>query len=180
MQRAGIFILAVLIIGLAVPAAEAQDLQVIVSGQANIFGSGHCPGAACTPNPGGGGGGEPPVQIQLTSGTSRILTLAAAGMVKCADVPGNGPDGGTQATGGTNICSHNGVSGITYGPESGLQGSGKTMFLVGVFLGDSEPQDPAPARLDFSATSLTDPDHNRFGEDFLELRPLPGADLLHR
>lgn len=45
------------------------------------------------------------------------------------------------------------------------------MFLVGVFLDDSEPQDPAPVRLDFSATVLTDPSNNRYGEHFLELRP---------
>ena len=54
-----------------------------------------------------------------------------------------GPDGGTQCSGnGTDITSYKGISGVIH--------ARKTMFLVGVFLTDAEPADPAPARLDFS------------------------------
>jgi len=54
----------------------------------------------------------------------------------------NGPDGNGFATGNTDILSFGGISGIVH--------DSKTMFLVGVFLSDQEPTDPAPERLDFS------------------------------
>ena len=40
------------------------------------------------------------------------------------------------------------------------------MYLVGVFLTDAEPSDPAPPRLDFSSTAL--------GHDFATLAPAIG------
>jgi hypothetical protein len=49
------------------------------------------------------------------------------------------------------------------GGISGVQHGELTLFLVGVFLDDDEPGDPAPPRLDFSNDALTD--------DFLELAP---------
>jgi hypothetical protein len=100
-------------------------------------------------------------------GTDRQLTIiSATGTVACDtdSSHNNGPDGGKHGTAATHICSYDGVSGIMYGPE--LEPKGKTMFLVGVFLGDAEPQDPAPPRLDFSETALT--------EHFLSLSPRLG------
>jgi hypothetical protein len=62
----------------------------------------------------------------------------------------NGPDGGPHAGGSTNIDSASGVSGIIQ--------TGATMFLIGVFTDGTNPTDPAPPPLDFSAgaTAFTD------------------------
>ncbi|MCB0612243.1 MAG: gliding motility-associated C-terminal domain-containing protein, partial [Phaeodactylibacter sp.] len=60
--------------------------------------------------------------------------------------------GGYFSGGSTDIHSYDGVSGIIH--------NGKTMFLAGVFLDDSSPMDPAPARLDFTGS-----------DNFAELSP---------
>lgn len=52
----------------------------------------------------------------------------------------NGPEG--DLFGPTDVESFEGISGIVDGHNG--------MFLVGVFLSDSAPSDPAPARLDFT------------------------------
>jgi len=54
----------------------------------------------------------------------------------------------------TDILSYAGIAGII---------SDRRMFLVGVFLNNNEPSDPAPIRLDFRQTALT--------ESFTELYP---------
>jgi uncharacterized protein (TIGR03437 family) len=54
-----------------------------------------------------------------------------------------GVSGGADGDGcysNTNVSSYHGISGIIH--------QNKTMFLVGVFLSDAEPADPAPTRLD--------------------------------
>jgi hypothetical protein len=52
----------------------------------------------------------------------------------------NGPEG--DGIGGTDVESFEGISGIVNDHNG--------MFLVGVFLSDAEPADPAPERLDFT------------------------------
>jgi hypothetical protein len=55
----------------------------------------------------------------------------------------NGPDG---SAGATSVAGHGGISGIQ---------APSTIFLVGVFLDDTEPTDPSPAALNFDSTGFT-------------------------
>lgn len=128
--------------------AAAGSTQV-VKGTANIFGAGH----ELAPQPGGGGAGQLPVLWSLPPGAGRVVTITcAAGQVipRLSDGIANGPGG--DGYGPTDVQSYGGISGIVNAHNG--------MFLVGVFLTDAVPTDPAPERLDF-----TD------GEDFTELAP---------
>lgn len=126
-----------------------QKDTLIVSGTANIFGAGH----ATAPDPGGGGGGVLPPKVSFSVDAGKILIFpSVTGIVDCCSgTQPNGPDGNTRS--GTNINSFDGISGII--------NNDKRMFLVGVFLDDSEPLDPAPNRLNFTGA-----------DDFTELSPL--------
>lgn len=129
--------------------ASLGDALLEVLATANIFGAGHDE----LPQPGGGGDGTPPVEIQLAPGSSRVVIISNAegSVIPISDIGlANGAAG--AGYGITDIESHGGISGILHG--------GNTMFLVGVFLTDDEPADPAPERLDFT-------DH----EDFETLEP---------
>ncbi|HWN71807.1 MAG TPA: hypothetical protein VNM90_29415, partial [Haliangium sp.] len=111
--------------------------QLTVSSTANIFGAGH----ASPPNPGGGGAGTLPPSVAVSGGT--VTFPFVTGMISCCGPAGMvSADGGSHASGNTDITSYQGISGITH--------TGKTMFLVGVFLDDAVPSDPAPAALDVS------------------------------
>jgi PEP-CTERM motif-containing protein len=127
------------------PAALATTLTI--PGDANIFGAGH----ASAPAPGGGGAGELPVEFDLgfSAGTGVVLTFSSVtGSVTLNNGSGNNandPDGiGSASDIGVN--SFDGISGVV-GPNAG--------FLAGVFLGPSEPADPAPLRLDFTVISTS-------------------------
>jgi hypothetical protein len=111
---------------------------------ANIFGAGH----AVPPEPDGGGGGVLPTVYYLPSGANRVITFSGiTGTVSCCEggLFPNGPDGLRDSS--TDVASWDGVSGIVH--ES------SKMFLAGVFLGDSEPADPAPLRLNCTDDSFT-------------------------
>ena len=128
----------------ALGAATAQATVITVDGTDNIFGAGHS-GAAATPDPGGGGGGTAPPSFVFAAGVNQVITFSSVtGTVSCCSGGGgfNGPDGGSAASGTTDITSYNGISGILH--------DNRTMFLVGVFTSDTEPSDPAPLRLRFS------------------------------
>lgn len=124
----------------------------VVAATANIFGAGRDE----APAPGGGGGGTVPPVWELPSGSTIVIVPCVAGEVTpfTGQPLRNGAAGDRQGAGGenTDVTSYEGISGIVN------QGNG--MFLVGVFLTDAEPSDPAAPRLDF-----TD------GEDFEELAP---------
>ncbi|MCX6629709.1 MAG: BACON domain-containing carbohydrate-binding protein, partial [Candidatus Solibacter sp.] len=98
-----------------------------------------------------------PPSVRLAAGTGRSVTVTnATGTVRCASSAANGPDGGTECSAnGTDLTSYQGIAGVIH--------TRKTMFLVGVFLTDAEPADPAPPRLDFSNN-----------EGFATLSPLIG------
>jgi hypothetical protein len=138
MKTRKLILTTLLIAAICLAAVCVQAATLAVDGQSNIFGAGH----AVAPNPGGGGAGILPPSYTLPSGTGRILTFSSiTGIVSCG--PGsNGADGGPYASGNTDILSYGGISGII--------NNDATMFLVGVFLNDDEPIDPAPARLDFT------------------------------
>ncbi|MEO5989480.1 MAG: hypothetical protein ABIU54_13295 [Candidatus Eisenbacteria bacterium] len=140
-------------------AAAASAADLTVPGQANIFGAGH----AVPPAPGGELGGVLPPSYSFAAGAGQVLTFSSVtGTVTCCSSDlityGTGPDGGPWATGTTDITSYGGVSGIVHGS--------RTMFLVGVFLTEAEPTDPAPARLDFSAGA--------YGDGFSAIAPAIG------
>jgi Ca2+-binding RTX toxin-like protein len=133
----------------------AQGATLTVDGVDNIFGAGH----AVAPAPGGDGGGTLPPTVSFAANSGQILTFSSVtGLVGCAGFAGNGPDGDCfpASFAGNDINSTGGISGI-------LDDNGNNMYLVGVFLDDSEPTDPAPARLDFSSAGLT--------HDFTTLSP---------
>lgn len=124
----------------------------LVPGTANIFGAGR----DVAPAPGGGEGGTLPPVWELPSSATLVTISCATGSVTpfTGQPHRNGPDGDRQGAGGANtdVTSFEGISGIVN------QGNG--MFLVGVFLTDAVPSDPAPPRLDFTDS-----------EDFEELAP---------
>lgn len=122
------------------PTQTPDPSLVVVPATANIFGAGH----DRAPAPGGGGGGTLPPLWPLPSGAARIVTFPSVNgeVTPNSDVDDyNGPGGDEQGR-PTIIESFGGISGIVH------QTNG--MFLVGVFLTDDEPADPAPARLDFT------------------------------
>jgi hypothetical protein len=121
---------------------ESAPRQVLAT--ANIFGAGY----SSAPGPGGGGAGTLPPGWHLAAGSNRIVTLPRiTGTVTpiVNSAPNNGPEGNGE--GPTDVESWQGISGIVHARNA--------MFLVGVFVGDAEPQLPAPSRLDFS-------EHDRF------------------
>lgn len=109
--------------------------------RANIFGAGRDE----PPDPGGGGGGVLPPVWQLPARSSRIVTLPSV-TGKVIPITGhseaNGPEGDGGAIGTTDVKSFKGISGIV--------DRRNRMFLVGVFLTDAPPSNPAPPRLDFT------------------------------
>lgn len=123
------------------------QIDLLINAKANIFGA----GKNVPPDPGGGGGGILPVEIDISNWTDYITFSNVIGAVDPWGYGSyNGPDGGTSFY--TDLNSYEGISGIIHGQ--------KYMFLVGVFLTDSIPSDPAPQRLDFSTT-----------DNFAELSP---------
>ena len=123
----------------------SQDPTLLkVSATANIFGAGH----ELMPQPGGGGGGTVPPVYVLPSGSGHTVRFedVSGSVIPIADVGlENGPEG--AGGGRTDIESTGGISGIVHATN--------TMFLVGVFLTDDEPADPAPERLDVSDETFT-------------------------
>ena len=105
-----------------------------------------------------GRGGRLPARITLVAGGGYITFSAVKGKVGCAGAGVQaGPDGGTCAGGNTDILAANGIAGVV--------DHEKTQFLVGVFLGNTNPVRP-PARLDFSDAGE--------GSSFAQLSPTLG------
>lgn len=124
--------------------ASTDPALLTVAATANIFGAGH----ELMPQPAGGGGGTEPPLYRLPSGTGRTVHFedVAGTVIPIVDVGlENGPEG--AGGGRTDIESTGGISGIVHDTN--------TMFLVGVFLTDDEPADPAPERLDVTDESFT-------------------------
>ncbi|MAW59287.1 MAG: hypothetical protein CMJ94_00475 [Planctomycetes bacterium] len=118
-----------------------------VDGRANIYGSGH----AAPEDPGGGGPGLLPVEVAVPEDAGWFTVGGVTGQVGCCGPNGamNGADGGSLYN--TGVQAWDGIASIG--------GTGRQMFLVGVFVGPDEPADPAPTGLSFS------------NYDFAELSP---------
>lgn len=146
LRRVGVIAFFALFINwVLLPTASATTLTV--PADANIFGSGHSAPAA----PGGGGAGELPTEFTLgfTAGSGIVLTFSSVtGSVTVNNGSGtnfNDPDGVGSAS-GIDVNSFDGVSGVVASTAG---------FLAGVFLGPSEPSDPAPLRLDFTVIGVS-------------------------
>jgi hypothetical protein len=130
-----------------------------VPATANIFAA----GLDAPPAPGGGGGGVlPPVSV-LPTGQSRVVTFPrVTGRVNPITMypDWNGPDG--DKIGPTDVRSFQGISGIVHRNNG--------MFLVGVFLTDAPPSNPARPRFDFSAFEAADSEQ-WVGQEFDRLAP---------
>jgi hypothetical protein len=123
------------------PGAIIVQQVLQVSAKANVFAAGH----AKPEDPGGGGAGVMPPFVKFPAGAGKILTFTTvSGQVSCCGGGStfNGPDGGTSYQ--TSILPYKGISGIT--------DTKRNMFLVGVFVSDAEPKDPAPKALDVTGT----------------------------
>ncbi|HUQ94464.1 MAG TPA: choice-of-anchor C family protein [Bryobacteraceae bacterium] len=89
-----------------------------------------------------------PPSYRFSAGPGKVLTVSnVTGSTGCTPSDTAPPDGGGNCAAGTNITSFNGISGIVH--------DSKALFLVGVFLDDSTPQNPAPPRLNVSNESFT-------------------------
>lgn len=137
-----------------------------VPATANIFAAGLDAPTA----PGGGGGGVlPPVSV-LPKGPSRVVTFPrVTGRVNPISMypDWNGPAG--DKIGPTDVRSFQGISGIVHRTNG--------MFLVGVFLTNAPPSNPAPPRLDFSAFDSADSEQ-WVGQEFDKLAPEIGQTFL--
>lgn len=123
-------------------ATVRSQTTVSVSGAANIFGAGF----ASPPAPAGHGAGVLPTEYSLPGAVSSLTFSAVTGTITFGSAGGyNGPDGGTGYSGLTAVSSVNNLSGINY--------SGRTAFLLGVFIGSTEPSGSAPATLSYTTTS---------------------------
>ena len=134
---------------------EVPDI-LTVSGFCNIFAA----GLDMPVSPGGGGSGRLPIEWPLPEGARRIVSFPmVTGEIfgRVGQAPANGPGGETVI--GTDVESYAGISGIVHG--------NKAMFLVGVFLSDDTPADPAPKRLDFTDNEDFDLLKPEIGQTFL-------------
>lgn len=122
----------------ATPSPTLGPSQLLVSSRANIFGAGR----DTPPAPDGGGEGVLPPEWPLSPGSALVTFPSVTGKVNpvVMERDFNGPGG--DHIGPTDIESYQGISGIVNAKNA--------MFVVGVFLTDDPPSDPAPPRLDFT------------------------------
>ena len=130
---------------LAPPTATSTTTSIATSvrvdARMNIYGA----DKLIPPDPAGGGGGKLPAEISFPAqpGQTLIISSVEGTVSGYSDGCGyNGADGGPFCTGKTHIKDYGGISGIVHGD--------KTMFLVGVFLDDTGPTDPAPKTLGYT------------------------------
>lgn len=123
--------------GVEAPGSGLTDVTLTVDAVANIYGAGH----DVPPDPGGGGGGALPPAYEFPAMGGQILQFSSVTGTISADggITFNGPDG---SRGPISVRPWDGISGI--------KDSRGGFYLVGVFLTDVEPHDPAPGAKDFS------------------------------
>jgi hypothetical protein len=146
----GVLVFAIVCISSSAQRARSADayqkgvanFTVVVDAAGNVF-------AAGVGGLKANGGGKKPTVLQLNNMRNGVVWFPSVlGKVSCCgNSPGtfNGPEGGTNAGGVTDIQSSGGISGII--------DQKRTMFLVGVFVGYPGPSAPGPARLDVTYDS---------------------------
>lgn len=118
------------------PASQTSVLSVTVPAASNVFAVGV---GGLKAN----GGGKKPVVVPFQPFKKQVVSFTSVlGKVSCCSGGDtyNGPEGGTNAGGSTDILSSGGISGII--------DHNRTMFLVGVFVGSPAPAAPGPERKD--------------------------------
>jgi hypothetical protein len=135
----------------------ANTVILGISGQANIWGAGH------TGLPSGTGGGIEPPMVRFQANSNQVLVFTSvSGLINIGVTPGgyafgdHGPDGDADSPYGDLYTAVDGISGYT--------DSNRVATLVGVFLDDTEPANPAPGSLDFT-------DSGTMGHIFSSLAP---------
>lgn len=131
---------------LAAAAVGTAQGTVTVPSKADLFYA----GLGAVPSPGLENGGVLPVVERLPSGADRVLTIThAAGSLNWGPgSPDFGADGdltGNTLGGVTNVKGYRGISGIHMLKDQ--------LFLAGVFLGNAQQKEPAPARLSMADAS---------------------------
>lgn len=142
------------------PPLASLDERIVIPGTANIFAAGRSPFGIISAGPGGGGAGTLPPGWRLPPGSDRVVTFpSVTGRINpWVDYPyKNGPAGDHRHD--TDVESLEGISGIV----ADRNGS----FLVGVFLTEERPSDPAPPRLDVSKPPPSDLVTPLIGQVFL-------------
>lgn len=134
-------------------------VQLIVPGQANIYGAGKTvlPGSFDETSFDGTGGGVLPTEFRFMEKSGRFLTFpGVTGSLSVGypfDKSNFGPDGFEITDDYSRAIDY-------YCGISGIYHDSRRKYLVGVFLNDNEPVSGAPARLEFSG-----------GGEFLEISP---------
>ena len=138
--------------------------SITVDGQANIYGAGQ----SVAPAPGGGGEGLLPPSITLEQTESlrkNVLIFSSInGEISCTTTNlYNNADGANHCLGRTETESLNGLSGIQ---------ANRSMFLVGVFLSDTEPSPPVPQAFiylnNYNSEEPPETNHEQFGYDYYD------------
>lgn len=134
--RAVVAIVTVAVVGYghALPASADPPVSTSVSAQTVLFNAGHASGPVA---------GTSPTAFAVSAWSEDVTFSFVTGSTTCyTGCPASGPDGGPSSV---NINSLAGISGVIDATPN------KNMLaLMGVFLDDSEPADPAPPRLDFT------------------------------
>ncbi|HZW10536.1 MAG TPA: hypothetical protein VFF69_11595 [Phycisphaerales bacterium] len=135
--------LAIVVVG-GLAAAASADV-VSIDARAAIFDAGRSAPTL---------GGLLPPMLEIPAGAEYVTFSDVSGLVRAHPVlQWAGPDGNSATLNDTDINSYLGISGLVHP---------RTLPLVAVFLGEAEPENPAPARMDFYA----------IGSEFTELTPL--------
>lgn len=131
------------------------DASISVLGQANIYGAGR----ELAPDPGDGGGGFLPPGWLLPEGTEGVVTFTISGEISPIAGRVEQHDANGNPYYETRTDSYKGISGIRH--------KKRQMFLVGVFLSDAPPREPAPPDLDFTTPPANDRIAPILGQVFL-------------
>jgi hypothetical protein len=76
----------------------------------------------------------------------------------CSSCEPESPDGGSLSFGSTGITAFNGIAGVTF--------ADRTLFVVGVFVGDDQPTQPDDAVVDLSGADDEETQEPELGEPF--------------
>jgi PEP-CTERM motif len=136
-----------LLAGLLLFSLPAAAAVLTVPADANIFAAGQLSTEGFAPGGGGSGSLPPMIDLNTLKEPETIVFGDIGGLVSCcALTPGayTSPDGGIAPNSLFPSTDVNSVGGI-----SGIQFTGRQMFLVGVFLDDSTPSGGAPPRLTY-------------------------------
>jgi hypothetical protein len=126
----------ILISGLVFFAVNAFSDTLTVQATADIYAAGHA-SLPATIFP-----GDFAPSDAFTAGPNQVLTFSSViGAVGCNFTVTNGPDGTCWPGVNTTVTSYGGLSGIS--------ANGKNMFLVGVFLDNTEPTGAGPISLSY-------------------------------